>query len=596
MRKYIFLVIFVFALLTMPSYASDDVNIEMDYINAKITFSGKAEGGKGTPVSLKLMKGDVSAPIENEEDILNNCIMLKQLTADKNGAFSTVVNMEGVSGDFCLYVNVNGETKPKYSFYYAAVAEQCELAKKIVDAAEDVSQLQKVLPFGTSDEISKEAKILGINSKLIYAISDRDSLYKIIQTEMLSRKDDINKFLNNAEDSEKIKAVPLIIESVTSASYIQMMNEGGVIVDGKKWGIEEFNAKYPLDKKYFEIFNGKTDENGKPLSTNKLTEAEKSAFTEKYFKNTSSKTFDDVNNSFKSFLRFEISKKIKSISELEEYISFFDEKDGGLDAALYNALKGNKQSTLVKYIVSNSFADDKDFKTKVEDKMKLLNSSDGKGNGGTGGSSGGSSGGGGFSIVGNTEAIPPVEVKKEESGDTEFSDCDGFEWALESINELKKAGILNGTGEGKFEPQRNINREEMLAILIRAFKIKAEGKDSFLDDNANEWYSPYLVIGKSSGLALGKNDGSFGIGESITREDAVVLAYRAAKLSGLSFNFERTEAFKDNEIISDYAKESVGLFKDAKILNGTGQGMFEPKQPCNRAEIAKIIYALIKQD
>ena len=282
MRKYIFLVIFVFALLTMPSYASVDVNIEMDYINAKITFSGKAEDGKGTPVSLKLIKGyDDSASIENEEDILNNCIMLKQLTADKNGAFSTVVNMDGVTGDFCLYVN--GETKPEYSFYYATVEEQCDLAQKIVDAVTDVRQLQNELPFGTYEEMSEEAKILGINSKLIYAISDRDGLYKIIQTEMLSRKDDINKFLSNAEDSERIKAVPLIIESVTNASYIQMMNEGGVIVDGEKWGIEEFNAKYPLDTKYFEIFNGKTDENGNPLSTNKLTETEKKCIYREVF-------------------------------------------------------------------------------------------------------------------------------------------------------------------------------------------------------------------------------------------------------------------------------------------------------------------------
>ena len=75
----------------------------------------------------------------------------------------------------------------------------------------------------------------------------------------------------------------------------------------------------------------------------------------------------------------------------------------------------------------------------------------------------------------------------------------------------------------------------------------------------------------------------------------MVLAYRAAKLSGLSFNSEKTEAFGDNEIISDYAKEAVWLFKDAKILSGTGEGMFEPKKPCSRAEIAKIIYTLIKR-
>ena len=601
MRKYIFSVIFVFALYTMPSYASGfsvDVNIEADYINAKITFSGKAEGGKGTPVSLKLIKGDGDlAPIENEEDILNSCIMLKQLTADKNGAFSAVANMEGVTGDFCLYVN--GETKPEYSFYYATVEEQCELAQKIFDAAEDVGLLQTALPFGTYGEISAEAKTLGINSKIIYAISDRNNLYKIIRTEMLSRKDDIKKFLSSAEDTERIKAVPLIIEAVTNASYIQMMNEGGVVIDGKKQGIEEFNAKYPLDKKYFEIFNGKTDANGKPLSTNKLTEAEKSAFTEKYFKNTDSKTFDEVNNSFKSFLRFEISKKIESLSELEEYISFFDKEDGGLDPALYNALAGNKQGILLEYIVNNSFADDKDFKTKAEAKMKALNSSDGKGSssGGSGGSGGGggSKDRGGLSVVGGTEPIASVEANNGESSDTEFSDCDGFEWALESIGGLKRMGILNGTGEGKFEPQRSINREEMLAILIRALKIKGEGKDSFSDDNANEWYSPYLVIGKASGLALGKDDGSFGIGESITREDAVVLAYRAAKLSGLSFNSEKTEAFGDNEIISDYAKEAVRMFKDAKILSGTGEGMFEPKKPCSRAEIAKIVYTLIKR-
>ena len=52
---------------------------------------------------------------------------------------------------------------------------------------------------------------------------------------------------------------------------------------------------------------------------------------------------------------------------------------------------------------------------------------------------------------------------------------------------------------------------------------------------------------------------------------------------------------EDYEQTDDYAKEAVWMFKDAKILSGTGEGMFEPKKPCSRAEIAKIVYTLIKR-
>ena len=88
------------------------------------------------------------------------------------------------------------------------------------------------------------------------------------------------------------------------------------------------------------------------------------------------------------------------------------------------------------------------------------------------------------------------------------------------------------------------------------------------------------------GIVNGKSESVFGVGESITRQDACVMIDRA-----LSLSKETNESlnFKDAQDIADYAKASVAALSSYGVVNGVGANEFNPGGLCTRAQAAKII-------
>ena len=137
----------------------------------------------------------------------------------------------------------------------------------------------------------------------------------------------------------------------------------------------------------------------------------------------------------------------------------------------------------------------------------------------------------------------------------------------------------------------------MLVMIIRAFEEEiGEEKADFADAEADGWYSSYLAAAKKAGYINGRPDGSFGVGDSVTREDAAVMAYNIAKAKGVKFDTEKGVVFADDSEVADYASEAVYALKNAEVINGKGEGVFAPKATCTRAEAAKIIYTLINKE
>jgi hypothetical protein len=174
-----------------------------------------------------------------------------------------------------------------------------------------------------------------------------------------------------------------------------------------------------------------------------------------------------------------------------------------------------------------------------------------------------------------------------------FSDLDGVNWATSSINELVKKGVLAGKEYDKFFPQDNLTREEFVKMLVAGYgMLKPDAKCEFIDVPTEAWYYKYVASATESGIVTGKDNGVFGIGENITREDMVVMAYRIAKKDGVKLN-DGTLDFSDANLISDYAKQMVGALKELNVINGIGNGEFSPKSFANRAQAAVIVSKLI---
>ncbi|MBP3360668.1 MAG: S-layer homology domain-containing protein [Clostridia bacterium] len=237
----------------------------------------------------------------------------------------------------------------------------------------------------------------------------------------------------------------------------------------------------------------------------------------------------------------------------------------------------------------------RDFKTfaDLEAALKAAagGSSVGSGGGGGGGSSAGSSKPP-FTAVSDGKALSPGTS----SGDTlpapkrGFNDIEAVPWAAAAIEALSEKGIVSGRGDNMFCPRENVTREEFVKLLVMLFRLPADDvpEHKFTDADSGAWYYPYLNAAYLAGIISGKTDGSFGVGEPVTRQDAAVMLNNC--ISAYSLPDSSAAEFTDNENISEYAREAVKKIKAAGIISGYEDGSFLPLNPITRAEAAKILF------
>jgi large repetitive protein len=176
-----------------------------------------------------------------------------------------------------------------------------------------------------------------------------------------------------------------------------------------------------------------------------------------------------------------------------------------------------------------------------------------------------------------------------------FNDIAQLPWAKSSIEELAARAILNGTGQGAFEPNRQVTRAEFLQMLISALELEdTKAKSSFTDVRESDWYYQAISSAASLGIVNGMSDGRFGANEIITRQDMAVMTYRAAlhidaKLNESSASVQN---FSDHHEIAAYAREAVNLMKSSGLIQGVGEGRFAPQDTATRAQAAVLIHTL----
>ncbi len=232
-----------------------------------------------------------------------------------------------------------------------------------------------------------------------------------------------------------------------------------------------------------------------------------------------------------------------------------------------------------------------DFGTFDEYIRYYKNLSSNSGNGGNSGSSGSSGrGSGGFvssgSVSGDTNT-PQEQVKMP------FIDLDTVPWAYEAISTLSDKGIINGREENKFVPDDEVTREEFTKMCVVMMNLDVTDQSIVFDDEKDgEWYLGYISAARKNNIISGKGDGSFGIGETISRQDAAVILYNILKNNGLSN--DKGIDFADSDMISDYAIDAINVLSANGVINGVGDNMFSPLGRLTRAEAAKLIFESIK--
>lgn len=284
---------------------------------------------------------------------------------------------------------------------------------------------------------------------------------------------------------------------------------------------------------------------------------------------------------------------------IEEVVEYYEEKKIiELDRKDYLKLSDSEKVTFWKLLKKETINDIDDIAEAFEKiTEELLENGEDKKSGGNNRGGGGSSG---KVTSGRTESVSgnavTTEKELENNSDnsatetTGYSDLKGYEWAETAINVLSQNGIIAGKGGGKFAPEDNITREEFVKLIAVLLDLPKGEEPNYSDISKDDWCYEYIASSTAANIISGTGDGRFGKGQSITRQDMVVILQRAAEYSDTNLDAIREISFKDANDISDYAKEAVVELSNAGIINGVGNGMFAPHNYVTRAEAAKAVY------
>lgn len=173
-----------------------------------------------------------------------------------------------------------------------------------------------------------------------------------------------------------------------------------------------------------------------------------------------------------------------------------------------------------------------------------------------------------------------------------YDDVDYKSWYIPYI--YITSPMLEGTGDGKFMPNADITRSDFVELIGKMYDyyvgINREYTVSFSDVSATDESAPYIAWAYSNGIIDGYEDGSFGGGDSITREQLVAILYRLAKLEGEEYRKGTgvLGVFHDNDLVSDWAIEPLSWAVECGIIDGRDNNLVEPQGSATRAEAAKI--------
>ena len=107
-----------------------------------------------------------------------------------------------------------------------------------------------------------------------------------------------------------------------------------------------------------------------------------------------------------------------------------------------------------------------------------------------------------------------------------FSDVADDAWYAKAVNTLASLGIIKGTSEGKFDPNRAISRAEFCAIATRFAKVASTVKNPFADINEQDWYYTAVTTAASYDWVNGMSDGNFHPYDVISRAQAATIINR----------------------------------------------------------------------
>lgn len=179
-----------------------------------------------------------------------------------------------------------------------------------------------------------------------------------------------------------------------------------------------------------------------------------------------------------------------------------------------------------------------------------------------------------------------------------FTDVPPSSWFCGSVDYALCKGLMNGVSATQFAPEEPMTRAMLVTVLWRYAGAPIEGTNHFSDVPEGTWYTEAVAWASHNGVVNGVGNGCFEPDGAITREQMAVILHRYCGSIGID-TAARAElsTFPDAAKISSYAAEALSWAVKTGLITGSAQGgevYLEPQGDATRAQVATVLMRLIE--
>ena len=175
-----------------------------------------------------------------------------------------------------------------------------------------------------------------------------------------------------------------------------------------------------------------------------------------------------------------------------------------------------------------------------------------------------------------------------------FNDVAEGDWFYEGVKFVHQNGLFNGTAADTFSPNAPMTRGMLVTVLWRLDgKTAPKAASAFTDVDAKAYYADAIAWAAENSVVNGIGGNKFDPEGEVTREQIAAILSRYAESKGVDTS-KRAElaSFPDADKVSAYAKDAMAWAVENGLVNGIKNGSettLAPQGTATRAQVAAIL-------
>ena len=174
-----------------------------------------------------------------------------------------------------------------------------------------------------------------------------------------------------------------------------------------------------------------------------------------------------------------------------------------------------------------------------------------------------------------------------------FIDVPTDAWYANGIEYVSIHDLMNGVGENRFAPDGTMSRAMLVTVLWRYADKPVEKENLFTDVPTDQWYTEAVNWAAKNGIVTGIGNGKFDPEGAVTREQMIAILYRFTEEKEIATKSRDVfSGFEDGEAVHEYAVDAMKWAIAKKLIIGSNDNnklYLNPNRSSTRSQVATVL-------